>query len=189
MIRLEITADFAEEFFAKLRPFAAVMFDETGPTESVTASAPVAETSVAEAPKRTRRTKAEMEAERAAEAAKANAAPATVPAEEDVGLPEQDEKAITAAELKTVVGNDATVVPPKEAAPEPDVMGDEPAAETITFEDIRGVFLELKANPKLGGKAMLNLVSKFGATKVPDLKKEDYGKVLAEAKKMLAEAA
>ena len=41
MIRLEITADSAEEFFEKLRPFADMMLGEKESTESVTASAPV----------------------------------------------------------------------------------------------------------------------------------------------------
>lgn len=62
---------------------------------------------------------------------------------------------------------------------------DEPAAKAVTADELKSVLIAVR--DKVGRNELAALFKKFSAKAFGDLKEEDYGKVYAEAKKVIAQ--
>ncbi|MPM93522.1 hypothetical protein SDC9_140661 [bioreactor metagenome] len=77
---------------------------------------------------------------------------------------------------ETAVPEKATEVPVKEVAPEPEV-------KKYTFQEVRGVMASLSGK---GRKAEAkSLLTKYGASRLSEVKEADYAALVAEAKVIL----
>ncbi len=64
----------------------------------------------------------------------------------------------------------------------PPVKEEQPAAPTIKLEDVRTVLAEISRSGKTA--QMKELLGRFGASKLSDVKPEDYADLLAAAKEV-----
>ena len=169
-IRVEITADTPAELLAQIASLATVY--------GVTSGADEAASSAGEPQQRRRRTKAEIEAAKAAESAGtstsqgATEAPKTSTSE--------------TAQLKRDVAGVAQVV-----EPEDDGLGEDDGLEEapqVTRDDVRALLLELKNLARDDSKLIVNHVNSIaGVPKLADVAEDKLPALFAATKKKLAE--